>query len=530
MSDIAAGGPLPLPNDRSIEAMFARYGPRYRLYVSAAVMLGTISTILASTIVNVALPGVMGAFGVGQDQAQLLATGFLAANTSFMLLNSWLVETVGFRATYAIAVAIFLIASLAAPYSASFDMMVLCRIMQGCSAGLLQPLTMQIIFQVFPPERRGTAMGMFACGVVMAPAIGPSIGGLVVDEYGWRSVFYLAMPVSIIGLILGMIFLPDRVATGPRRRFDIIGFLLLITWNGLLLYGLSHGQRWGWLAMRTELVLICAGLSFAAFILWELKTDSPLLNPRLFTNRAFSASAAVSFVYGGAMFGSTYLVPLFAQTIQGYSATRAGMLLMPAGLLAAVVFLFAGRLADRIRGWPLVAGGMVIFGLSSSNMTGVHTDTPFWLLAGWVMLGRLGLGLTMPAMNSGALRALPPHWVGQGSGAVNFCRMMGAAFCTNLLSVRLERSTQIYAEALTAAQDGNAAMQEMVRLLSGIMREEGVPDGILLGGVYDYLGRVVWLQANMLGFRDAFEFVSTACFLAVLPAMLLRRKPSPPPE
>ena len=235
--------------ERTLEALGQRFGPSYHWLVTITAIIGTVASILSSTIVNVALPDIMGAFGIGQDHAQLLSTGFLAAVTGTMLLNAWLVESFGFRATYAAAVGLFLFGSVVAGFAPNEGMLILGRILQGASAGMLQPLMTQIVFQVFPPEKRGSAMGIAAIGVVLAPALGPTVGGLLVDNYGWRSVFFLAMPVALLGLAMGWIFMPS--ATAPqRRRFDLPGFALLIAGLLALFMGLSSGQRDGWAANR----------------------------------------------------------------------------------------------------------------------------------------------------------------------------------------------------------------------------------------------------------------------------------------
>ena len=418
MSDAALPAP-PAPR-RTLEALAAQYGPAYRWLITLTAMIGTIATILSSTIVNVALPDIMGAFGIGQDHAQLLSTGFLAAVTGTMLMNAWAVDSFGCRAVYALAVGIFLIGSFVSGFAPNEGVLIAGRILQGASAGMLQPLGTQIIFQVFPPEKRGSAMGLAAIGIVLAPALGPTVGGLMVDNYGWRSVFFLAVPVALVGFGLGMVFMPDRAGEGPRKPFDTIGFLLLILALIALFTGLSSGQREGWGSNRLVFELGLALLATAGFLGWELWTAAPLLNPRIFANQGFAGAFAVALVYGACIFGTTYLLPLFVQTIQGYTATRAGLVLMPAGLIMVIVFPIAGRLADRVPAWQPIAMGLFMFAASCWLLGGIGTDTPFWTLALSILVGRVGLGLAMPSMNAGALRALPPRFIGQGAGGINF--------------------------------------------------------------------------------------------------------------
>jgi MFS transporter, DHA2 family, multidrug resistance protein len=519
------GGALPAPRrGQSIEALTARWGPRYRLLVTLAAMIGTVSTILSSTIVNVALPDIMGAFGIGQDRAQLFAAGFLAATTGTMLITAWCIESFGIRATYMAAMAVFVAGSAIGGLAPNEGTLVVGRVMQGASAGLLQPLGMQVVFRVFPPERRGSAMGLFAVGVVMAPALGPTIGGVMTDAFGWRSVFLTAMPLPLVGVALGWLFLPTRGSRGPRPRFDAPGFLLLVAAVGALLTGLASGQRHGWGSDEVVTELALAGLCAVGFVLWELRAPAPMLDPRIFANRGFACASAVAFVYGAALFGTTYLAPLFVQLVQGYTPTRAGLLLMPAGLVMVVCFPVSGRIADRVApSWPM-AIGLAVFAASAWLMAGVDTDVPFWTLALWILLGRVGLSLAMPSMNTGALRALPPRFLGQGAGAINFARQFGGALGINGLSIVLEQHTQIHAQALAATQDGgNPVTLELRRMVEAMLAQEGVPETLRLAGFEDYLGRIVFAQAQMLAFRDSFTVAAIVCLAAVVPALLMRR-------
>ncbi|WP_369412748.1 DHA2 family efflux MFS transporter permease subunit [Neoroseomonas alba] len=525
MSDAAAApawpGRLAGP---PIEEMRERWGASYRFLVTFAVMIGTIATILSATIVNVALPQVMGAFGIGQDHAQLIATAFLAAVTSTMLLNGWLVDSFGCRLTYAAAIILFVLGSIISGAAPNEGVLILGRVLQGAAAGMIQPLGMQIIFQVFPAERRGAAMGLYAVGVVLAPALGPAVGGVIVDGAGWRAVFFLGVPFALAGLALGLVFLPGPSHGGQRRRFDGPGFLLLVLALLALLTGLSSGQREGWESNRVMVELGLALCAAVGFVLWELRTETPMLNPRLFTVRAFACSAAVGLVYGAALFGSTYLVPLFAQTVQGYTATRAGLLLMPAGLAMVLVFPIGGRLADRFPPWMPIGAGLLLFGTSSLLMHGIGTDTPYWTLAIWMLIGRIGFGFAMPSMNAGALRALPPKWVGQGSGAVNFARQFGGAMGVNLLSIILERRTQFHVQALNDTQTGGPATRALLDQVERLLAQDGVAEPLRQAAAENFLSQMLLSQASMLAFRDSFLAVALICAAALVPVAIMRRR------
>lgn len=511
--------------DQTIEGLQAHYGPAYRWLATATAITGTIALALSSTMINVAIPDVMGAFGVGQVQAQWLSTGFLAAMTGFMLLNAWMVENFGARATYIFAMALFVAGSILGGFSPDIETLILGRVMQGAAAGLSQPLAMLIIFRVFPPEKRGAAMGIFAVGVVLAPAIGPTVGGMMIDSVNWRYVLFLVIPFCVLGSLMAAAFMPVRGRSGPRTGFDWIGFSLLFLALATLLTGLSNGQRVGWYSNQTYAYLGVALAGGAAFLAWELSTRAPMLDLRLFTDRNFAAGSAVGFVFGAAIFGSFYLVPLFVQTVQGYSATRAGMVLMPGGFIMLLAFPIAGRLADRMNVFIPMAGGLLCFAWSSYLMTDVDLNTTFWMVAWWVLLSRLGLSFIMPGLTVGSLRTLPPDLLSQGAGAVNFVRQLGGAFGVNLLAVFLERRTALYSDAFASAQTpANPATAEMVRETVGALTQAGAPETLRLPEAMFYLGRMIYTQASMIGFRDAFLAVAVVTSLAILPAYVLGRR------
>ncbi|MDP6691202.1 MAG: MFS transporter, partial [Alphaproteobacteria bacterium] len=230
----------------AIEALFARFGPRYRYYVSFTAMLGTMSMVLTATMINVAIPVIMGAFGVGQDTVHWLSTGFIAAMTVSMLLNDWFVRAFGMKTTYIGAMTVFIFGAVMGGLSNSIDMMILARILQGSGAGVVQPLSMILMFQVFPVEQRGRAMGMFGVGIIVAPALGPTFGGVLLDAFNWHYVFFMSAPVAVVGIMLATVFMPSGQRQRPLPAFDWTGLVLVTLFIGGTLIGLSTGQREGW--------------------------------------------------------------------------------------------------------------------------------------------------------------------------------------------------------------------------------------------------------------------------------------------
>lgn len=508
----------------SIEGLFDRYGPSYRWFATGTVMIATIAVVLSTTIVNVAIPDVMGAFGISQVQAQWLSTGFLAAMTATMLVTDWADRAFGQRATMVGALAIFMAGSVLGGIAPNETVLTIARVIQGAAAGVVQPLAMILLFQVFPPNQRGAAMGIFGIGVVLAPALGPWIGGLLIDAFSWRYVFYLGIPFAIVGILLTNLFLPARKDTGPRPGFDWGGMVLLCIFLGTLLNALTNAQRLGWSSDPILLQFAVAVAALAGFIWWEMTTGRPMLDLRLFANVPFSSASLVAFIMGAGLFGSTYLVPLFVQTIQGLTPTQAGLLLMPSGFVLVLIFPIAGRLSDKVPAGYLIGAGMLIFAWSSWLTVSVSVDTAFWTLAWWVVISRIGLGLLFPSLTAGSLKVLPRELVAQGSGAINFIRQLGGAFGVNLLAVFLERRTVYHSDALTATQTShNPATMDLLQTVAGMAKAGGLPDHQQLPAAIQFLGQVISIQANTLAFHDGFLIVTLVFLVALIPTWMLHR-------
>ena len=407
-------------------------------------MVGTVSTILAATIVNVAFPAMISEFHVGHDSLQWVATGFLAATATTMLATSWLVESLGQRTTFVVTMVVFLAASLLGAASWNTESLIAARVLQGAAAGVMQPLSMIAVFEVFPLEQRGRAMGVFGFGVVLAPAVGPALGGLLTQAFGWRAIFLLSVPFCVAALPLGWRWLSAGRASGPRRPFDWVGTVLLIGALVALLNFPVVGHRSGWLS---ALAVVDASIALAltgAFVAWQFHAPAPLLSVRLLASRGFRAALMVAVAYGLGLFGTTYLVPVFVQDIAAYGPAKAGNLLLAPGLALALAIALGGRLTDRTAPRRVVAWGLACFALSSLLLAFATATTAFWLLSLWLTIGRVGLGFIIPALNVGAVESLPPQYLGQASAAVNFARQLGGAVGVNLLAVLLEWRLSAY--------------------------------------------------------------------------------------
>jgi MFS transporter, DHA2 family, multidrug resistance protein len=523
-SEIAAGNTAENSIENSIEEMFERFGPNYRYYVTFAGMLGVMSMVLSVTIVNVAVPSVMGAYGIGQDKAQWMATAFIATMTVSQLLNTWMSEAFGQRLAFVIIICVFLLGTAVCAVSPSFDFIIIGRIMQGFSAGVSQPLIMVILFQVFPANRRAFAMGLYGMTIMLAPGLGPAIGGIAIDAFSWRHIFYIPVPLCLLALALGMIFMPGGFKLRKLPPFDWSGLILLCIALVFLLTTLANGQQYGWVSDEL-FIRLGVGISAAIAFGWlQLRSDKPLFEVRLLKNPAFAAAASVAFVFGFGNMASSYAIPVFVQTVQGYSATAAGMALIPAGVLLMVMFPISGRVSDHVPAHIPIMLGLLFFAAGAVLMAGADVNTTFWSVAIFTMVGRFGMALIMPPLVSSALKTLPPEDLSRGSGALNFIRQLGGSCGINILVIWMEQRTQLYNDVLTATQTpANAASSEWIARVRELLNASGVPEALHHSGALHYLGSVVEAQASTLGFQDGFVFIAAVFICALIPTWILKR-------
>jgi EmrB/QacA subfamily drug resistance transporter len=471
--DAGAAGP------QSLAALQARHGPRFRWWVLVSVMVGTMASIMSSTIVNVALPDMSRVFTLGQERAQWMAAGFMAAMTVSMLTTPWLLARFGYRATYVGATLLLMLGGIGGGLGQSYGWVMAMRVAEGLAAGVMQPIPGIIVLRAFDAHEQGKAMGVFGMGVVLAPAIGPSIGGVLVEHFGWRSIFFVVVPFCIASLVLARRYLPSSApggvpSGGSGVRLDVpglllIGFTILALLNGMVQL---HGAGPGRLPAVALTLLVLAAIGFGAFIVVQRRTAQPLMNLQLFTHRSFAMGGCVAFIYGMALFGSTYLVPVFMQVALALPPSQAGAVLLPAGLVLALTIPLAGRLADRLPIHQLVVAGVLLLALSFALMLGVGLGTALWVITLWAVVGRIGLGFVLPSLNLGSMRGLPTSLISQGSSTINFLRQLGGAIGVSLIGIFLEWRLHAHGAGLTAGA-GNAdgqvqAFHESFLLLAAI--------------------------------------------------------------
>ncbi|PJE43382.1 MAG: MFS transporter [Pseudomonas sp.] len=420
-----------------LQALQQRFGPRYPQWLLALLMVGSMAMVLASTSINVALPAIMADFAIGRPLAQWLSTGFLAAMTAGLLLAAWAQARFGARRTAQFGLLLFILSSLVALVAHAAWQLIALRIVQGLCAGVVQPLAMVLIFRVFADGGRGMALGIYGLGVMLAPSLGPGIGGYLVDHFGWPSIFWMPLPMCLLAMLAGQWLLPsERAASTPR--LDIQAFAWLCVAIFAALGFLAEAQRFAWSAPRVWLPGCLALLAGVAFILRSRRAAQPLLPLALWRHAGFRSASWVALTLGLGLYGSTYLIPLYLQTVEGFSAGRSGLLLLPAGILMGMASFLGGWLSDRLSAAVLLSGGLLIFALSAAGMAWVEQGASFIQLCFWACVGRIGLGVLLPALSTGSLDILSPEELAQGAGAITFVRQLGGAFGVNLLTFFLE--------------------------------------------------------------------------------------------
>jgi len=520
---MAAGPPVPAiarPNHPLADK------PSYKWLATTAVMFGMMGSVMSSTMVNIAIPDIMGAYGIGQDQAHWMSTAFLCAMPVTMLTNGWFVDNFGARNTFIGACIVFSLAALVGQFIPSYWGLVVVRTVQGACGGLLQPLTMSIIFPLFPPAERGRAMAIYFMGFVIGPAMGPAVGGVLVDYANWRDVFGASIPLMVVAGVLGARYLPYRSASATRPRLNWLSLSLIALSIGAFLTGISNGPRHGWSSPFVFGLFFTSASALIAFVVVELTARVPLLDVRLFSVRSFTVTAVVGVMLGAGMFGSLYVLPIYAQTVLEYTAVKAGVLLMVTGFMQLPAYPLGGRLAQHERLGYAIAAGMMFFAVSSLILATTDTNSAFWYIAFWAAFGRIGLGIALPSLQNAALRDLPPDLTPYGAGAISFVRMTGAAVGTNVLALMLDHRAAYHSDHLAATQtQTNPVTAELLQRVGDLLTSQGV--GPIEQGVLalNYLGRVVTAQAQALAFQDGFMLLAVGFFLAAMSALALTRKP-----
>ena len=505
----------------TVDDLFARFGTNYRVLVTVSGMTASFVMVLSGTIVNVAVPDVMGAYGVGQSQAQLLATSFNVAMTTCQLLNAWVVAVFGQRYGYIATLILFTTGSIVAGLADSFNMLVAGRVMQGMATGIIQPLIMVTVFQVFPVERRGFALGIYSMGLVLAVALGPPVGGVALELLNWRYIFWLPLPLLLIALPLGMVFMPSVRKLGGQA-FDWVGYILIAVTLFCIMTVLTDGPRKGWTSDHILILGMLGIFCGLGFVKSQRRDKETLIDISLFTNKHFVIVLFVTFFSGIGNFATTYAFPVFTQLVQGLSPLDAGFSLLPGMLLAVCLVPFTGHLADKLEPGKAMMFGLLILGLGTLPMAWADVNTPLYIVMIYGAIGRFGTTFVQPFLMNTALRSLPQEKLNSGTGTVNFIRQTGGSLGTNAWVVFVDQRTFYHSEGFAFTQNpSNSSSRELISSVTRLLNEAGVSEAIQQQGALHYLSQVIYAQGITRAFQDGFMILAIVYLIAVIPAWIL---------
>lgn len=393
----------------------------------AAVAFALFMIMLDNTVVNVALPAIQRDLGIGVAELEWVVTGYALSFAVLMLTGGKLADMFGRRRVFLAGLAVFTLSSLFCGLAGSAELLIAARVVQGVGAAFMMPATLSIITATFPPRERGTALGIWAGVSAMALAFGPLVGGLVTQHLGWNWVFYVNVPVGLLGLVAARVIIRESRDTSHEQRLDLPGLLTSGVALFALVFALIEANGYGWTSSTILALFGLAAAAGVAFVLLELHQRLPMFDVTVFRNPTFAGANVVALLVSLAMFGVFFFISLYMQNVLGYSAVRAGASFLPMTLLIILVAPIAGRSSDRLGSRWLMAGGMTLVGSSLLLFARLQTGSSYWTLLPAMVLGGVGMAITMTPMTAAALSSVPVDKAGVGSGILNTFRQVGGS-------------------------------------------------------------------------------------------------------
>jgi MFS transporter, DHA2 family, multidrug resistance protein len=521
----------------------ARTGPSPWI-VAPTAGLAAFMEVLDTSIANVALQHIAGNLAASANESTWVLTSYLVTNAIVLPMSGWLASTIGRKRYFVGCIIGFSLTSLLCGLAPSLGTLIIARGLQGITGGGLQPTSQAILADAFPPERRGQAFAAYGLAVVFAPAIGPTLGGWITDNFSWRWVFLLNVPVgALLSVLSARVFADTRDELGARmarRRqgldVDYVGFALLVVGMCALQVVLDKGQEDDWFASAfiTDLSITSA-VALAAFVFWELRRADPIVDLRLLANRNFGLSNLLTFMLGFMLLGSTVLLPLFVQTMLGYTATDAGLVISPGGFVIMLIMPIVGALVARVDPRFLIAFGLVAFSLSLLQMTGFNLDVDYATIAWARIYQSVSLGFLFIPINTVAYLGMPQAKSNNASALINMMRNLGASFGIATATTVLARRQQFHQNVLIAhVSTYGGTYGTTVQSLQQAFLAHSASAADALGQAQATVYRMVQQQAMALAFIDTF-WVMAIVFLALVPLIFFLGRPAtgtsaPPPH
>lgn len=508
-------------------------GLPYKWIVACVVVFGIFMSILDSTIVNIAIPRLQSAFGSDLNSVQWVLTGYTLAQGVATPLTAFLSDRIGIKRFYMLSLAGFTLGSALCGLAWSLPVLIVFRLIQGLTGAFLSPLAITLIYREFAPSERGTAMGVLGIPILLAPAFGPTLGGYIVTFAGWQLIFYINLPLGILGLILAAIFLREAPVTA-RTSFDIPGFVLSASGLGLLLYGLSSASTDGWTSGPVLSCLVTGVLLLTIFILVELDRarheKQPLLDIRVFRNRSFSTSSFAMILVTFTLFGGLFLVPVYLQSLRQLSAFQAGLLLLPQAFASMFAVVIGGRLVDRFGVRAVVIPGLVLTAISMWRFTFLDMYIPYSSFQLLLILRGFGIGLCMQPLMVSALAEIQPRMLAQATAVSTTLRFVGSSLSVAIIATLVQSQTRLHYAHLAERVTADSPLGQLVPRLQALFVSRGASTSAAYASAVRTIGGLVQRQAYVLAMQDAFWLSLALAVVAIIASFFVssgRRKNQP---
>jgi DHA2 family multidrug resistance protein len=522
---MAQNGPQPLGSEE--------WNPGHNpLIIAMTVMLGTFMEVLDTSIANVALPHIAGNLSAGIDESTWVLTSYLVSNAIVLPLSGWLGSIFGRKRFFMACVWLFIASSCLCGLAPSLGWLVVFRILQGAGGGSMQPIAQAILVESFPRQKRGMAMAIYAMGVVVAPIIGPTVGGWITDSYNWRWIFFINIPVGILSIIMTSTFIIDPPYLVRRNlktlKIDYMGLGLLGVGLGALQVVLDKGQREDWLESHFIIALaIIAGLCLVGAIVWELRQKDPIINLHLLHERNFAVCVLIMFVLGLVLYGSLALLPIFLQTLLGYTAMLSGLVLSPGGVMTLIALPIVGKLLSKYQPRWLTIIGIAGTSISLFMMARWDLQVDFRSAVYARMVQGLGLAFLFVPVNTMAFGFIPNKEANHATGLVNLARNIGGSCGIAFATTMLARGSQIHQNTLVSHVSRlDHAYQAMSHGATAFLQANGTGPAMAPHQALGLIDSMVQQQATMLSFTDVFRTMGIL-FLPMIPLLFLMKKVKP---
>ncbi len=495
--------------------------------IAISVMLGTFMEVLDTTVVNVALPHIAGSLGSTTDEATWVLTSYLVSNAIILPMTGWLANFFGRKRILLLSVFGFTVSSLACGLAPSLPMLIVFRVIQGATGGGLQPLSQAIMLESFPPQQRGKAMAFWALGIVVAPMLGPVLGGWLTDSYSWRWVFYINLPIGILATIMAMFFIfdPPYIKRGSAR-IDYWGMGLLAVGIGALQIFLDKGQQEDWFSSDLiKILCFFAVAGLVGFIIRELMTRAPVVDLRVFKNGTYATGVFMMTILGFVLYGSTVLLPLFLQTLLGYPALQSGLAMLPRGLGSFIFMPVVGVLMGKVEPRKLLGVGLIVAGFSIFYLGFLNLEVGYWDIFWPQIFQGMSMGLLFVPLTTITNDPIPKEQMGNATSIFNLMRNIGASIGIATSTTMVARASQEHINVLgrnvsTYDPQASAMLEQMKNFFISRGSDAVTAAQMAAGAIFGNVAR----QAAMLSFVDAFRFLG-GMFWLMLPLILIMRKP-----